>query len=63
MLGIPTVFDRIIQQAIAQLITPIYDPDFSDYSYGFRLGRRASDAMNHMKKAIKQGYRMRSILI
>jgi len=56
MLGIPNILDRVIQQAIAQLLTPFYDPDFSDYSHGFRLGRRAGDAVYHIKAGIGQGY-------
>jgi len=40
-LGIPTVLDRLIQQAIAQELVPIFDPGFSGYSYGFRPGRSA----------------------
>ena len=42
-LGIPTVIDRIIQQAIAQVLTPIYEPKFSDGSYGYRPHRSAKD--------------------
>lgn len=56
MLRIPTVLDRVIQQAIAQLMTPIYDPDFSDHSHGFRLGRRAADAVYHVQAGIKNRY-------
>ena len=44
-LGIPTVTDRLIQQAISQILTPIFDPEFSDFSYGFRPGRSAHDAV------------------
>ncbi len=44
MLGIPTVLDRPIQQLLLQVLTPIFDPLFSDYSYGFRPGRSAQDA-------------------
>ena len=44
-LGIPTVLDRLIQQAIAQELTPIFDPTFSDSSFGFRPGRSAHDAL------------------
>lgn len=40
-LGIPTVVDRIIEQAIAQVLTPMFEPQFSEHSYGFRPGRRA----------------------
>ena len=56
MLGIPNILDRVIQQAISQLLTPFYDPDFSDYSHGFRLGRRAGDAVYHIKAGLRQGY-------
>lgn len=45
MLGIPTVYDRVIQQAISQVLTKIYDPQFSKYSYGFRPGIGAHDAL------------------
>ena len=45
MPGIPTVQDRVIQQAIAQILTAHYDPTFSEYSYGFRTGRSAHDAI------------------
>ena len=41
MLGIPTVMDRVIQQAVAQVLTPIFDPTFSESSFGFRPGRLA----------------------
>jgi retron-type reverse transcriptase len=44
LLGIPTVLDRLIQQAIAQVLTEICDPDFSERSYGFRPGRSAHAA-------------------
>ena len=44
-LGIPTVIDRIVQQAIAQVLTPIYEPKFSDGSYGYRPHRSAKDAI------------------
>ena len=44
-LGIPTVKDRIIQQAIAQQLTPLYEPKFSEGSYGYRPGRSAQDAI------------------
>jgi RNA-directed DNA polymerase len=56
-LGIPTVTDRLIQQAIAQVLVPIFDPDFSDYSYGFRPNRSAHDAVYQVRDYIKQGYR------
>ena len=44
-LGIPTVVDRLVQQALAQVLTPIFDPGFSESSYGFRPGRSAHDAV------------------
>ncbi|WP_338010385.1 reverse transcriptase domain-containing protein [Candidatus Symbiobacter mobilis] len=44
LLGIPTIMDRVIQQAIAQVLTPIFDPTFSESSYGFRPGRNAHQA-------------------
>jgi len=57
-LGIPTVLDRTIQQAIAQVLTPLYDPTFSDHSHGFRPLRSAHDAINEMaKEGIKKGRR------
>ena len=45
LLGIPTVVDRVIQQAISQVITPIFDAEFSQYSYGFRPRKRAEMAI------------------
>ncbi len=56
-LGIPTVTDRLIQQAIAQVLVPIFDPDFSDCSYGFRPNRSAHDAVRKVQSYIKEGYR------
>ena len=55
-LGIPTVLDRVIQQAIAQVLTPIFDPHFSDSSYGFRPGRSAHDAVRQVKKLFRSYY-------
>jgi RNA-directed DNA polymerase len=55
-LGIPAVIDRLIQQAIAQVLVPIFDPDFSDYSYGFRPGRSAQNAARKARDYIKDGY-------
>jgi RNA-directed DNA polymerase len=57
-LGIPTVMDRVIQQAIAQELTPIFDPGFSETSYGFRPGRSAHDAVNKVREYISQGYKI-----
>lgn len=56
-LGIPTVIDRFIQQAIAQILTQEYDPTFSQHSYGFRPNRRGHDAVRKARKYISQGYR------
>jgi len=49
-LGIPTVLDRLIQQAIAQVLTPLYEPTFSDHSHGFRPMRSAHDAIHEMRE-------------
>jgi RNA-directed DNA polymerase len=57
-LGIPTVTDRLIQQAIFQVLTPIFDPEFSNFSYGFRPGRSAHDAVYKVRDYIKEGYRI-----
>jgi RNA-directed DNA polymerase len=57
-LGIPTVLDRLIQQAIYQVLMPIFDPDFSDYSYGFRPGRSAHDAVYQVREYIRKGCRV-----
>jgi RNA-directed DNA polymerase len=54
-LGIPTVLDRVIQQAIAQVLGPLFDPDFSDHSFGFRPGRDAHQAVKQVQGVIKQG--------
>lgn len=56
-LGIPTVTDRFIQQAIAQQLTPIFDPTFSEFSYGFRPNRRQHDAVKQARSYIQEGYR------
>ena len=45
LLGIPMVVDRVIQQAVAQVLSPIFDPEFSESSFGFRPGRSAHDAV------------------
>jgi RNA-directed DNA polymerase len=57
MLGIPTVTDRMLQQAIAQVLTPLFDPQFSEHSYGFRPKRRGHDAVRKAKEFMKEGYR------
>jgi RNA-directed DNA polymerase len=55
-LGIPTVVDRVIQQSISQVLTPIYEPQFSSYSYGFRPKRNAHQALVQCRKYITEGY-------
>jgi RNA-directed DNA polymerase len=57
-LGIPTVLDRLIQQAIAQILTPIFDPAFSESSFGFRPGRSAHHAVYKVREYIRQGRRI-----
>ena len=57
-LGIPTVVDRLIQQAIAQVLVPIFDPGFSEFSYGFRPGKSAHDAVRKVREYIQAGYRI-----
>jgi RNA-directed DNA polymerase len=56
-LGIPTVLDRMIQQAILQVLTPIFDPHFSDSSYGFRPGRCSQDAVKAAQEYVGSGCR------
>jgi group II intron reverse transcriptase/maturase len=56
-LGIPTVVDRAIQQAIAQVLSPIYEKQFSETSYGFRPGRNAHQALSKCRDYITEGYR------
>lgn len=56
-LGIPTVSDRVIQQAIAQVLVPIFDPYFSESSFGFRPGRSAHQAVRKVVGLIGKGYR------
>jgi len=56
LLGIPTVLDRVIQQAIAQVLTPIYEREFSENSYGFRPKRDAHQAIMKCKEYIEAGY-------
>ncbi|MEO7762005.1 MAG: group II intron reverse transcriptase/maturase [Casimicrobiaceae bacterium] len=57
-LGIPTVTDRLIQQAILQVLQPAIDPTFSESSYGFRPGRRAHDAVLQAQRYVQDGRRM-----
>ena len=57
LLGVPTVLDRVIQQAISQVLTPMFDPEFSASSFGCRPKRSAHDAIKQVKEYVKQGYR------
>jgi len=56
LLGIPTVIDRMLQQAVSQVLTPIFESLFSTNSYGFRPNRRAKDAINNSRVLINAGY-------
>ena len=56
-LGIPTVLDRLVQQAILQVLQPRFDPTFSEHSHGFRPGRRAHDAVCEAQRYIQEGRR------
>ena len=55
-LGIPTVVDRVIEQGVAQVLTPMFEPKFSEYSYGFRPGRRAQQAIIKLLEYLNDGY-------
>lgn len=57
MLGIPTVLDRLIQQAVHQVLSPCFDPDFSEHSYGFRPGRSAQQAVKAARSYVAEGCR------
>ena len=57
LLGIPNLVDRLIQQAIVQILTPIFDPSFSESSYGFRPKRSAHGAAKQVRRTIRRGYR------
>ncbi len=56
LLGIPNVLDRFFQQAIAQVLTPLFEPIFSPHSYGFRPGRSAHDAVKQAQEYVQAGY-------
>ena len=56
-LGIPNVLDRLIQQAVLQILTPIFDPEFSESSFGFRPDRSAHQAIHLVQTHIRAGYR------
>ena len=55
-LGVPTVIDRMVQQAVVQVMQPMFEPHFSENSYGFRPGRSAHQAMKKAEEYYKQGY-------
>ena len=55
LLGVPTCLDRLIQQAIAQVLTPVFDPGFSGSSFGFRPGRSAHQAVRVARRCIQDG--------
>jgi len=55
-LGIPTVVDRVVQQSIAQVLSPIFEKTFSDNSFGFRLNRSAHDALKRSQEYMNEGY-------
>jgi len=57
LLGIPNLVDRLIQQAIVQVLTPVFDPHFSDSSHGFRPKRSAHGAAKQVRDTIRRGYR------
>ncbi len=57
LLGIPTVIDRMIQQGIHQTLNSLYDPEFSEWSYGFREGRNAQQAVVQSRTHIQSGKR------
>lgn len=56
LLGIPTVIDRLIQQAVLQILTPVFDPHFSPASYGFRPGKRGHSAVRQAREYVREGY-------
>lgn len=55
LLGVPTALDRLIQQALLQALTPIFDPYFSAHSYGYRPGRRAHEAVRQARAYVREG--------
>lgn len=55
LVGIPTVTDRLIQQALLQVLQPLLDPTFSEHSYGFRPGRSAQDAVLAAQRHVSSG--------
>ena len=57
LLGIPTAVDRVIQQALVQVLTPVFEPTFSEYSFGFRPDRSAEDAVRLAQTYMSEGYK------
>jgi RNA-directed DNA polymerase len=57
LLGIPNIIDRLLQQAIVQVLTPLFDPTFSESSHGFRPQRSAHGAAKQVQRTIRRGYR------
>ena len=57
LLGVPSVIDRVIQQAMVQVLQPVFEPTFSEYSYGFRPGRNAEDAVRKAQEYMAEGYK------
>lgn len=57
-LGIPTVMDRLVQQAVLQIMEPLYDPTFSSSSYGFRPGKSAHQALKSARQHVEDGYKI-----
>ncbi|ERI05134.1 reverse transcriptase domain-containing protein [Atopobium sp. oral taxon 810] len=58
LLGIPTVVDRMVQQVVVQVLTPVFEPPFSDSSFGFRLGRSAHGADHAHQGVSRRGQRV-----
>lgn len=56
LLGVPTATDRVFQQALHQVLEPLFEPDFQTHSYGFRPGRNAHHAVQQAQRNINQGY-------
>ena len=56
LLGVPTVTDRVLQQAVNQVLTPLFEPEFTEHSYGFRPNRNAHQALQLAHRYIHEGY-------
>lgn len=54
-LGIPSIRDRVVQMATKMVLEPIFEPDFKEFSYGFRPGKNAHQAIRHIRRAVKKG--------